>query len=432
MHRNFVASQIISAHPVLKSGHKIRSNYYSVLEYFVTQCASNNDFVRVRLEQYCEHLVGKGEAIAQEKNINIIIRGVANNIFKPWRIKYRYWLLCDFALILLEESVVRKALELLKIYLSKKQCALLNEAFEILFSDKQILKHAEFAKVFIEQFRKNHRFINQAEKRFMVTANMSAGKSTLINAIVGKRVAQASQGACTAILAYVYNKPFDDGAVHKYNSRLNLAATHEDLMKSDNSGKNHIAAYFDLLINASPRICLIDTPGVNSVQHCEHEMLTGKALVDEKYDTLIYVFNANKLGADEDLNYLRHVSDKVQKEKIVFVLNKLDDYKVPEDSIESSLDNLQRDLQKLGYDNPKICPVSAYFALLLKRRKSGDKLTEDEQDIYKFFVRKFKKPEYDLSRHYHQPFAVNTIDDEFSLLSRKCGLHGLENVLFGA
>lgn len=432
-HNHFIAAHSISTHPVTEKRFTLRANYYFALEHFVTQSTCCSKFTEVRLRQYRDKLIGNDFETYKVKNIDSSIHSIVNNMFKPWRRNYRYWLLCDFALILLEEYAIQNAFELLKCYLSKRQRVALDKLLKILLANEDASNAVGFAKALIEQFHKNRNFIKTPEKRLIVTANMSAGKSTLINAIVGKPVTRTSQEACTANLCHLYNKPFDDGAVHRSTSRITLNATHEDLMEKDKLDKSCIASYFNLTVPSFSRICLIDTPGVNSALHRNHGDFTRKALSGEQYDILIYVFNASRLGTDEEQRYLKYISKNVPKEKIIFVINKLDDYRGVDDSIEASLEGVRNDLRQLGYDNPKICPISAYFALLLKMKQAGLELTEDELEAYELFAKKFAKPKYDLSRHYTQKIDANiATENNFLFLSAKCGLYGLENVLFGA
>ncbi|GHU34066.1 hypothetical protein AGMMS50256_27190 [Betaproteobacteria bacterium] len=156
-----------------------------------------------------------------------------------------------------------------------------------------------------------------------------------------------------------------------------------------------------------------------------------KTLADESYEKLIYVLNANKLGTDEEFRYLKYVSKNVPKEKLIFVLNKLDDFKKGEDSIAKSIDGVRNDLRGIGYENPVICPLSAYFALLIKMKQNSETLTEDEQDVYDFYVKKFSKLEYNLSYYYGEALVKKQKDsDDITAMSIRCGLYGLENMLF--
>ena len=148
------------------------------------------------------------------------------------------------------------------------------------------------------------------------------------------------------------------------------------------------------------RICLVDTPGVNSAIRREHGKIAKKCILETHCDQLIYVLNANKLGTDEEIAYLKWIYKNVPSEKIIFVLNKLDDFRKAEDNIEMSIKGVKIDLQKLGFVEPNIYPISAYFAYLLRKEESQESLSEDELDEILLYKKKFMKPEYNLSIFY--------------------------------
>jgi GTPase SAR1 family protein len=268
--------------------------------------------------------------------------------------------------------------------------------------------------------------------RFIVTGNVSSGKSTLINALVGKSVMRTSQEACTASLCYILLiKPFYDNTVHLLGSPLNLEVNCEDIARHEKIEFSYIPLFYRLLTSRQYGVCLIDTPGVNSAINHEHGKLTRIALKEEKYDFLIYVFNANRLGTDEEFRHLKFVAGNVPKDKVIFVVNKLDDFNKKDDSIESSVEGVRSDLLSFGYENPVICPLSAYFALLIKLKLNGETLTADEEDEFNMYARKFAKPEYDLSQYYKHTISVSESEEELMLLTVKCGLYGLESTMYG-
>jgi signal recognition particle receptor subunit beta len=384
----------------MKTKSNLRANYYYTLKYFVDQCSGNDEYIAARVAQYHDLFIGKDHEPSQLEDMDRVIKSIVNNLFKPWRRNLRYFLMCDIAFILVNKSVVRCALKLLKNYLRKKQYVFMKKVFKNIFADANSIARVSCADVLLNQIRKNRFFTDMPQKRILITANMSAGKSTLINAIIGKQVTRTAQEACTVSLSYLYNKPFEDNAVHLLASPINFNANAEELLKKNESEKIYIASYFRTTIQLSHRICMIDTPGVNSSLHQEHGLLTRKALSEEEYDTLIYVFNAGKLGTDEELKHLKHISENIPKEKIVFVVNKLDDYKSIDDSIESSIDGVRNDLSRLGYENPIICPISAYFAFLIKMKQNDETLTEDDEDLFNLLAKKFCQQGDDLSRYY--------------------------------
>lgn len=436
LQNNFVTSHSLTEHPLKRAKKKTKIQYYVILDYFVSQCAGVAEYANARLSQYHAMLIGDETLnVFTDGNHKPMIRSMVSGWLRPWMWKYRFWLMCDIALITANKNAIENAQEIILGYLNKPQSATLGMLVSTLYTDEPIPQKLLFAEGLIYQFRLNRRFIAQQEMRILITANMSAGKSTLINALIGKQVARTSQEACTANLCYLFNKPVEDGTIHLLSPRLNLNAAYDDLMSTGQSDSSDIASYFRSFVHSeSPRrICLIDTPGVNSAINQEHGKRTRNALLNEQYDMLIYVLNANQLGTDAEINYLKYVSENVPKDKVIFVLNKLDNFKSTDDSIAASIEGVQNDLIHIGFENPIICPLSAYFALLLKMKQNHEAMNEDEQDAYDYYVKKFSRPEYDLST-YLEGSALPVVDgaeDERLALAERCGLHGLENILYG-
>lgn len=428
---NFTISKSFEKHMMLNAKNKLMQTYFIALKQLVEYCSNDKITTDQHLKKYQALFVERGiKPFTAENNKNSIIKSLVNNPFKPWRKKYRYLLLCDAALMLFNENDVKKAQEMLSSYLGEKQSKLLAEMTFLLFNDEEIPSYFLFVEDLIKQYRANRIFALQPEKRFIITANMSAGKSTLINALIGKKITQTSQEACTSNLCYIYNKPFEDNAIHLMASALNLDANYDDLKRNAKTNLSYIAAFFQTFIKPHDRICLIDTPGVNSAIYREHGKLARKAINEESYDYLIYVFNANRLGTDEEIKHLNFVTNNVPMDKIVFIVNKLDDFNANEDSIELSVNGVRQDLLSLGYENPIICPLSAYFALLIKLKQNGIALTDDENDEFDLYSRKFSKPEYDLSHYYDQSVQKVAAENNLAALSARCGLYGLEKILY--
>jgi len=428
----FTTSIDFCTHPLLNTKKKTRFLYFTALEYLTASFILDDEFVNARLSQYKTLLVGDDASMLLTLEIcDNTIKLIVNDFFKPWGHEYRLMLLCDIALILLDDTAVKKAYGMMSKFVIGQEQEKINELFELLYSEKTISPVFVSAENLIAQFRINQEFTSQQVMRVMVTANMSAGKSTLINALIGKPITRTSQEACTADLCYLYSKPFEDNRIHLAASQLNLNATYNDLLSVGRESVSGVASYFRASGPPQRRICLIDTPGVNSALNSSHGKLTRKAIVEENYDKLIYVLNASLLGTDDEIKHLKYVYENVPNEKIVFVLNKLDCFKSIDDSISSSIDDVKADLVKIGFKNPVICPISAYFSLLLKMKQNNEELSEDEQDIFNLYVKKFSKSEYDLSIYYHNELTdKKLISDELIKMSFISGLFGLENILY--
>ena len=429
----FVTSHNVSPHPLMRARKKTKQLYYIVLEYFVNSCTLDTEYANGLLSQYRTLFVGDEHPLVMtDANRESYIRMLVDDFLKPWRREHLIMLMCDIALIVSDKVAITKAHSMIAKYLSHNKQEKLNELIKVLNSEGEIPPLFANAEVLINQFRTNRTFVLKKEMRIMVTANMSAGKSTLINAIIGKPLTRTSLEACTANLCFLYNKPFEDERVHLFASPLNINATFSDLDNTDKDEVSNIASYFTALTRTQPRICLIDTPGVNFATYKNHGELTRKAIKEEEYDKLIYVLNASLLGTDDEIKHLKFVCENVPNEKVIFALNKLDCFNKADDSITSSIEGVKQDLLKIGFENPIICPLSAYFSLLLKMKQNNEELSEDEQDVYDMYVKKFGKPEYDLSAHYDDNIVSRPQNDDY--LTQMCsisGLYGLENILYG-
>lgn len=420
----FTTSLSAENHPMTNKSTYFKIKYCSVLKHFIMQ-TTNNNFVKERLNRVCSGLLNytlqqKMFKSNMKNNIQFIL------IMREWRL----CLICDIALILIDENDIKTAIDNVKPYLNQNKIKQINILLKVLKNNSDIEQSLFFLKNMIYQYRKNREFINKKELRIIVTANMSAGKSTLINALIGKSISCMSQEVCTGNICYLYNKPYDDRHTHLLNQHLKFDASEEDLKSLNWKKESFIASKWNLLQELPVRICIIDTPGVNSSINLNHGTTTRNAIKKQTYDKLIYVLNANKLGTDEEIRHLKWISDNVENDKIIFVLNKLDTFKSSDDSIEESINGVRSDLNKLGYQNPVICPLSAYAALLAKLKQTGVALTEDEEDEYDFLEKKFQKDAYDLSRFYENP-KEHESNTEIASISRKCGIYDLEKIILG-
>lgn len=431
----FVEALNTREHPIKNTIKKIQAEYITALTYIVEKTiseanchqAETKQFVNERLHLYKSQLFAdiSAETIDEKDGIRCLTA-----FSKPWRNKYRFMLVCDVALILIDEALVSAAMQIIKECLSAKRQVDVEQITVLLQNDRDIEKKYLPASTLVNQYRANKSFMAKSERRIIVTANMSAGKSTLINALIGKPIARTSQEVCTGNVCYLFNKAYEDGKIHLSAQGLNLSATAEDLHGYDWNGHISIASYFAGIVSDVPRLCIIDTPGVDATLYKEHSKRAHNALLNDTYDTIIYVVSPTRLGTDAEKKHLQWVAQNLQKDKIIFVLNKLDDYHDFSDSIEESVHDFKEDLLKIGFENPVICPISAYFSYLLKMRMTGQDLSEDESDEYAIYAKKFKRSAYDLSHYYDEVECLPTDSEEIAL-SKRAGLYGLEKIIYG-
>jgi GTP-binding protein EngB required for normal cell division len=432
----------LAEHPLLHAPQAVKTEYYDLLRTLVAQHAPGDKWAEFAVARYgAKFAVEEVTSLHNYKDLLAAVRRLTANRFRWSKLcfcTFRYCLLGDilFLLAFNNASQVKAVIDYIYPMIRTRHRKGVSRFIEALFNRADMKRDSfKSARYLIDCWRRNADFINLPEKRILVTATVSAGKSTLINAIIGKNLTRTSQEICTGNLCYLHNKPFEDDAVY-LRASFNNGNVNDDEIKKIKRGSEVtcIASHVRALVPPQSRVCIIDTPGVNSALNPNHRKITREALADENYDRLIYVLDATKLGTDDEFAHLQYIAQKVPKEKVVFVLNKLDGFKQGEDSIKESIERVRDDLHKMGYENPVICPLSAYVALLIKRKLHNDGLTEDEQDDYDLYVKKFSQPAYDLSRYYAEARRENLPTHngaDQNALGSKCGLYGLENILFG-
>lgn len=435
MNQFFVEALDTREHPIKKAKMEIKAEYITALTYIVEKTINEANCYQAEIKKYvAERLrLYRNQLFADIPitNVNEETETSCLSAFaKPWRTKYRFMLVCDVALILLDESLVLHATEIIKERLSAKRQVEVEQVASLLQNKQEVEKKYLPTLPLLNQYRANKDFFSKDEKRIIVTANMSAGKSTLINALVGKPIARTSQEVCTGNVCYLFNKAYEDNNIHLSTQGLNLSATADDLHDYDWNGQISIASYFTGIMSDIPRLCIIDTPGVDAALYKEHSRRAHDALLHDNYDAILYVVSPTHLGTDAEKKHLQWAAQNLKKEKIIFVLNKLDDYHDFSDSVEKSVYDFKDDLLKIGFENPIICPISAYFSYLLKLRMTGQALSEDEADEYALYSKKFKRSSYDLSRYYEDVQCLPT-DSEEVALSKRVGLYGLEKIIYG-
>lgn len=239
-----------------------------------------------------------------------------------------------------------------------------------------------------------------------VVATMSAGKSTLINALLRQKLMPAKQEACTATITEIKDNDADHFMAKIYNNNGNLIQTHPklsfEIMGSLNSNpevsKIHVEGNIPFVTSEDVSLVLVDTPGPNNSRDPEHKAATYRMLSESSKTVVLYILNATQLAVNDDYNLLSHVADsmkvggKQSRDRFIFVVNKLDDFKKGEDSIEAAITKVRDYLRDNGIENANIYPASALTALNIRTilAESDD---DDDDEVYeaKGKVRKFNR-----------------------------------------
>lgn len=243
---------------------------------------------------------------------------------------------------------------------------------------------------------RNHRiysqeFASKRVKRVLIVATMSAGKSTLVNALVGHSVCKVKSTACTSRIHYIYNKPSEDVALAKDTNQKIIYTNNFNRFQTENF--DSIGINFTSTLN-NKRICLIDTPGVNYYGDKSHGEMTKEMIKGNNYDLLLLVMNGQQLAIDDERDFIDYIG-KHSKSNVIGVLNQCDVFKPSQDSVPVAIDACKEMMTKAGIKNPLVVPISAYVAFL-SRQSALRKAQMDEDDLfdYEHLYRKMQKPFY--------------------------------------
>ena len=286
-------------------------------------------------------------------------------------------------------------------------------------------------KNYIELIRRNKAFKNKKPYKVMVTATMSAGKSTFINALAGKYVCLSQNMACTSKIHHIINKSFEDGFAYEYDHDLVLTAGKEELLKDNelnHTDKIIEAVHFDGFLN-NQRIIVNDSPGVNYSGNEDHKKITDKLISKKEYDLLVYIMNATQLATDDEASHLEFVKSVIGKKPIVFVLNKIDEFNIEEEDINQTIKGLTEYLKRKGFKNPIICPMSAKAGYLSKQTKKSVLSKVERRELYNY-VDKFE--DMKLTDYYGKNYKKIQVDDtekEEEQLLKTCGLAYVEKII---
>ncbi|OMD92789.1 dynamin family protein [Paenibacillus odorifer] len=297
---------------------------------------------------------------------------------------------------------------------------------------------------FIDDYIRNNSMLSdeivrlkKGDFKIALVAPFSAGKSTLINSIIGKDLLSMDIRAETSVITKIsYSKTIKVEITYNHNKNVDLIETDElgqpltyqsckDVLKKittvrDESNEERIkqvVVYYPLEI-CKDNVEIIDTPGLFS-RHEKHETITNNII--PQVNAVIFMIDPDSVGEE---HFTDKISSYVQSAKsasleedgrhIFFVINKIDVFSA------SEIDIARHELEVVlsGIINqPNILEVSAYFGLKGKQLMSHDIDIIDIQKDKKINIPDPMDPEYSITgREIKEQHAVDII--EFSRIKQ--------------
>ena len=417
MQRRIAYAQLVFNHPILKEDRMTRCRYYGMLNYYCKRL--------FRITKY-------GKAILSYYKTFFNIERQSHNK-KQLSTRLRVTLLLDIVHIAGYNSSFINSSVLKSFRFDSKLFAILDGLFSnlcyenIMWDELMNNKYVQAEAEWIECMRRNVAFSREKPFKIMVTATMSAGKSTFINALVGERVASTNNLACTGRLHYIYSKPVDDFLIGKWDRQIVLDAQNSILNKNEETQEriSYESIYYKGRLSGK-QCMILDTPGVNSAEYHIHGECTNNAIKCGAFDALIFLINYEHIGTDDEVAYLSFIKQYVsERVPLIFCVNKVDSKKRADMALEEKMSDVKEYLKMQGFQDAIIFFVSSRSAYLHRVR---DYLQdEDDLDDLESLTKKIKRSTNLVTLYSSiKPIYIEKSDDSFEY---QCGIGYIEDYI---
>ena len=240
-----------------------------------------------------------------------------------------------------------------------------------------------------------------------VVATMSAGKSTLVNALLGVKLMPSSQKACTAIITRIKDNDSEKWNAEVFNKEGKLIETPDkltyEIMKELNENENvseiKVSGNIPFVTAEETSLVLIDTPGPNNARESNHYKTQNDFLNKSSKALVLYIMEPT-FGSEDDDKTLKRVADsmsvngKKSKDRFIFAVNKLDDRRREDkesSDMHKTLKEIRDYLGKHKIENPNLFPIAALPALNIRLMTNGVNVDEDTIDETELKIKKLNR-----------------------------------------
>lgn len=212
----------------------------------------------------------------------------------------------------------------------------------------------------------------------LIMGEFSTGKSTFINAIVGKEIAAVGALPTTAVITKLcYGEEdkitiyFKDGKSKVYEQDEFAQITSEtDDSKYKKIRKNIKYVECAMPMDILQYISLIDSPGLNALNKI-HADIT-KEFVDNA-DAVLWMFSTDKAASVTEIQAMEALNPRL---KPIAIINQIDKLDPEEDDIETFLNDIKNKLKGKVLDVIGISSLMAY-----KGKTTGNEMLIEESNI---------------------------------------------------
>lgn len=264
------------------------------------------------------------------------------------------------------------------------------------------------------EIEKAFRQAKNNEFEVVVVATISAGKSTLINSMLGARLMPSKAEACTAIITQIKDTGGENWKAEVFDRNGDRIKSFDKMNYKDMESLNveedvsmiKIEGNIPFIPTKEMSLVLVDTPGPGNARNREHEKKQWDYVSKSSKALVVYV-TGNTYEAEYDQNLLRKIADSMQvggkqsKDRFIFVVNKMDNRDTVEEpgDTERFLSGIRACLKEdHGIENPQLFPIVALPALNIRMIESGEEVgpkTKAETELKIDWLNEIKNMHYD-------------------------------------
>ena len=230
----------------------------------------------------------------------------------------------------------------------------------------------------------------------LILGNMSAGKSTLVNALLGNALMPTANEATTAKVFCLHsNEAFSDKniTVESEDYSLSGVASREAIQALNQQHScNFITCKckFPVLQHYGKSVYVYDTPGPNTATQLEHATIVKKIVEASVFTHIVCLLDATKLRTEEESSLLKHFAHRALQQHAdipcIFVVNKVDEIdESRETPIAETIASTREFLAQEGFAFPTVLPMMAKAAQIFRCQLRNKALTQKERRQAVFF-----------------------------------------------
>lgn len=391
-------------HPLASEKKEVKDSYLGLLQHFCKVLDAPDVLASMRFERYRKDYFAESDY--SSGNYEKAAKQILGTHFVPFKFfTYRFVFVFDCIYLLAYDDYEKAkaiCIEARK-YINRRYHKRLDELVDDLFSGRQITgQYSLISEDMLDGWNSLQSHRSTPDKKVIFTATMSAGKSTLVNAVFGKDFALTKKAACTStVVEYIPMPIFHQNyLIYRTDAeRIDcLAADVRNYLETQSSPASVIGYGASVLSKA--KLCIHDSPGINSSRHPEHKVVTREALSKTEYDCVVYVIPVENYGSNDDYTHLKYILQHASYRNIIFVVNMMDTCDIEDDNLEEIICNVKKHLSDIGYADPTVCPTSAKAGLLFKQALLGQHLSPNAEAALASLQSLFYGQSFDLSRFY--------------------------------